>query len=146
MRFPLGKFKLWHVPVRLVTGAFILNSGMGKRSADEETGARLRDFAAVAFPSFKQLPPEKFAKGLANGEIALGVALLNPLVPPVLAGGALTAFSGGLLKMYWKTPGMHEEGSIRPTQQGTAISKDVWMLGIGVSLLLDALTTRRKKR
>jgi hypothetical protein len=141
----LGRIKLWQFPVRAATGAFILNSGIGKRSADEETGARLRDFAAVAFPFFKQVPGDQFAKGLSSGEIALGAALLNPVVPPLLAGGALSAFSGGLLYMYWKSPGMHEEGSVRPTQQGTALAKDIWMFGIGTSLVLDALFSRRKK-
>ena len=141
----LGRPRLWHVPVRVATGAFILNAGIGKRSADEATGTRLRDFATVAFPFLKKVPPEQFAKGLAGGEMALGVALLNPIVPPLVAGGALTAFSGGLLMIYLRSPGMHLEGSIRPTQEGTAISKDVWMLGIGVSLLVDALTTKPKK-
>jgi hypothetical protein len=47
----------------------------------------------------------------------------------------LTAFSGALLAMYWRTPTMRKPGSIWPTQAGTAISKDVWMLGIGVGLL-----------
>ena len=28
------RFKLWHVPLRLFTGAFILNSGLSKRTAD----------------------------------------------------------------------------------------------------------------
>ncbi len=42
---------------------------------------------------------------------------------------------------------MHEEGSPRPTQQGTAIAKDVWMLGIGTGLVLDAaLDPARNKR
>ena len=29
--------KAWHIPVRLATGAFILNSGLSKREVDEET-------------------------------------------------------------------------------------------------------------
>ncbi len=146
MKFPLGRFKLWHLPLRVATGAFILNAGTGKRSADGQTAASLRDFAAVAFPFFKQVPADQFAKGLSSAEIALGAALLNPVVPPLLAGGALTAFSGGLLRMYWKSPAMHEEGSVRPTQQGTAIAKDVWMLGIGLSLVIDALGTKWRSR
>ena len=143
---PLGRPKLWHLPVRLATGAFILNAGVGKRSADADTGTRLRDFATVAFPFFETVPGDQFAKGLSSGEIALGVALLNPFVPPLFAGAALTAFSGSLLLLYWKSPVMHHEASIRPTQQGTAIAKDVWMLGIGAALVIDALTPRRKRR
>jgi peptidoglycan/LPS O-acetylase OafA/YrhL len=34
---------------------------------------------------------------------------------------------------------MHEEGSLRPTVQGTALAKDVWTLAIGSALVLDAL-------
>jgi hypothetical protein len=34
---------------------------------------------------------------------------------------------------------MREPGSLRPTQQGTAISKDVWMAGIGTALMLDRM-------
>ncbi|AHD23601.1 hypothetical protein Y013_03630 [Rhodococcus pyridinivorans SB3094] len=38
---------------------------------------------------------------------------------------------------------MHEHGSIRPTQDGTAVAKDVWMFGIGAALVIDALGCRR---
>jgi hypothetical protein len=41
--------------------------------------------------------------------------------------------------MWWRTPGMHEEGSIRPTQQGVTIAKDVWLLGIGSSLVIGSV-------
>jgi hypothetical protein len=54
-----------------------------------------------------------------------------------LAGAALTAFGGGLLSLYVRTPGMRQEGSIRPTQAGTALAKDVWLVGAGLTLLLD---------
>jgi hypothetical protein len=37
---------------------------------------------------------------------------------------------------------MTREDGIRPTQQGTPLAKDVWMLGIGVGLMVDALTDR----
>jgi len=50
-------------------------------------------------------------------------------VPGKVAGAGLTAFAAGLLGLYLRTPGM------RPTQQGTAIAKDVWLLGIGLGLL-----------
>jgi hypothetical protein len=76
---------------------------------------------------------------VSTGEIALGAALLLPIVPTALAGAGLTAFSAGLLGLYLKTPGMHEPGSLAPTQQGTPIAKDVWMLGIGIGLMVDAL-------
>jgi hypothetical protein len=37
---------------------------------------------------------------------------------------------------------MRKEDSVRPTQQGTPLAKDVWMLGIGLGLVIDALTDR----
>jgi hypothetical protein len=33
---------------------------------------------------------------------------------------------------------MHEPGNVWPTQAGIAVSKDVWMLGIGLGLVADA--------
>ena len=52
-----------------------------------------------------------------------------------MAGTALTGFSGSLLTMYLRTPALHKPGSVWPTQAGTAVSKDVWMLGIGLGLV-----------
>jgi hypothetical protein len=133
------------LPGRLATGAFILNAGVGKWSADEQTAARLHGMAVGTYPFLAQLKPKDFARLLAASEIALGSALLLPVVPAGLAGAALTAFSGGLLGLYLRTPGMREEGSLRPAQQGTALAKDVWMLGIGLSLLADALTDQQAR-
>jgi hypothetical protein len=72
----------------------------------------------------------------------LGSALLVPIVPAAVAGAGLAAFSGGLLSLYAKTPGMRREHSPFPTQQGTDLAKDAWMTGIGLSLLIDDLTDR----
>ena len=62
-----------------------------------------------------------------------------------VAGAALTGFSGGLMGLYWNTPGLRKPGTPWPTQDGLGVSKDVWMLGIGVGLLLDGLTRGAKK-
>jgi hypothetical protein len=72
---------------------------------------------------------------LAAAECATGTALLTPFVPNKLAGAALTAFSGSLLTMYWRTPALRKSGSIWPTPAGIAVSKDVWMFGIGLGLV-----------
>lgn len=133
--------KLRRAPVRLATGAFILNSGLTKIGADDDTAKALHGMGAGAYPVLHKVPPKAFGKGLAVTEIALGGALLAPFVPAGLAGMGLIGFSGALLGMWWRTPGMHQEGIPRPTQQGTAIAKDVWMLGIGVSLVTDAALT-----
>lgn len=134
--------RLHHLPGRLATGAFILNSGLGKRNADRQTAEALHGMAKNAYPFLGRLDPETFVKLLSTGEIALGTALLLPIVPSVLAGAALTGFSGGLLGMYARTPGMTKEGGVLPTEQGIAMAKDVWMAGIGLSLVLDDLTRR----
>ena len=136
--------KLADIAPRVATGAFILNSGLGKRKADEGTAAGLHGMAAGTYPFLGKLEPQKFAKALSTGEILLGAALLAPVVPTAVAGAGLTAFAGGLLGLYLKTPGMRKEGSIAPTQQGIGIAKDVWMLGIGLGFVLDALADRRK--
>jgi hypothetical protein len=138
--------KVSHLPARFTTGAFILNSGIGKLSADEETAAQLHGFAAGTYPFLKKLKPKNFVRLLAATEITLGTALLVPIVPSALVGAGLAAFSGGLLGLYVKTPGMRKEHSIFPTQQGTVLAKDAWMTGIGLSLVIDDLTDRPRKR
>jgi hypothetical protein len=143
MRLPV---KARHLPPRIAAGAFILNSGLGKLSADEETAARLHGFAVGTYPFLGKIKPKDFAKLLAVSEIALGSALLVPVVPAGLAGAGLAAFAGGLLGLYVKTPGMRKEGSIFPSQQGTPIAKDVWLAGIGLGLVIDDLADRRREQ
>ena len=139
-------FKAWHIPVRLATGAYILNSGLAKRDADEETARGLHGFATTAYPELQDTPPDKFVNMLSTGEIAVGAMLLTPVVPTAVAGLALTTFAGMLGRLYINGPGLREEGSLRPTEQGIPIAKDVWMLAIGTALTLDGLGDRRRKR
>jgi hypothetical protein len=134
--------KARRLPGRVTAGAFILNAGLGKWSADEETAARLHGMAVGTYPMLARLKPKDFARLLSAGEIALGSALLLPVVPAAVAGAGLTAFAAGLLGMYARTPGMTKDDGIRPSQQGTPLAKDVWMLGIGIALTVDALTDR----
>jgi len=138
MRLPV---KARHLPQRMATGAFILNSGVGKLSADEETAAQLHGFAVGTYPFLAKLKPKDFARLLAVSEIALGSTLLLPFVPSIVAGAGLAAFSGGLLGLYIKTPGMRKEGTPFPTQQGVPLAKDVWMMGIALGLVIDDLTS-----
>jgi uncharacterized membrane protein YphA (DoxX/SURF4 family) len=139
-------FKAWHIPVRLATGAYILNSGLSKREADEAAAHGLHGFATTAYPEFKDTPPEKFVNLLSTGEITVGTLLLTPIVPTAVAGLALTTFAGLLGRLYLGSPGLRQEGSLRPTEQGVPFAKDVWMLGIGTALTIDALGDRRRKR
>ena len=139
MRLPV---KARHLPQRIATGAFILNSGVGKLSADEEAAAQLHGFAVGAYPFLAKIKPKDFVRLLAASEIALGSALLLPIIPSAVAGAGLAAFSGGLLGLYARTPGMRRENSPFPTQQGIPLAKDAWMMGIGLGLVIDDLADR----
>jgi len=131
------KLRPRNIPSRVSTGAFILHSGMEKLKGGDELAAGLHGMAAGAFPSLANIEPPKFLKALAVAEVGIGAALLTPFVPNRLAGAALTTFAGSLLALYIRTPPLHKPGSIWPTQDGIAVSKDVWMLGIGLSLLAE---------
>jgi uncharacterized membrane protein YphA (DoxX/SURF4 family) len=134
--------KLRELPVRVVTGGYILHAGLDKWRGDEATAEAVHGMAAGAYPILKRLTPTCFLRLLAAGEIATGAALLAPVVPTAAAGAALVGFSGALMGLYARTPGLRKPGSVWPTQQGIAISKDVWMLGIGLGLLADSWSTR----
>ncbi|ROQ59427.1 hypothetical protein EDD93_6822 [Streptomyces sp. 840.1] len=123
------------IPPRLATGAFILNSGLGKLKADEETAQNLHGMACTAYPFLDRIEAGRFTRLLAWSEITVGSALLVPVVPTRLAGLALTGFSGGLLGLYLRVPGMREQGSLRPSQAGVPLAKDAWMFGIGLGFL-----------
>ena len=130
------------LPLRAITGAFILNSGITKLKGGQETAEGVHGFATSAYPEFKRMRPEQFTKLLAGGEIALGAALLTPFVPAAVAGAGLTAFSAGLLGLYFKIPGMRQQGSLKPTEDGLPIAKDSWLAGIGLSLMASGLRRR----
>jgi hypothetical protein len=140
MRFPIT---LSEIGPRISAGAFIVNSGLGKLHADEATAGGLHGFASGTYPFLKKIPPQQFVTGLAIAELTVGGLLLAPFVPTAVAGAALTGFSGGLLGLYLKTPGMRKPNSLAPTQEGLAVAKDVWLLGIGVGLLVLGTVDRR---
>ena len=142
MRLPIT---LSEIGPRLSAGAFILDSGLGKRGADAETAAGLHGFAAGTYPFLRKVSPQQFVRTLSTAEMVVGAALLTPVVPTAVAGAALTAFSGGLLGLYLRTPGMRRPGSLAPTEQGLSIAKDVWLLGIGVGLLTRGTVDRRRR-
>lgn len=126
------------IPIRLATGAYILHAGWEKWHGGEEQAKGVHGMAVGSYSFLDRVPATRFLKLLAASEMALGAALLAPVVPNRLAGAGLTAFSGGLLTMYLRTPALHKPGSIWPTQNGIGISKDVWMLAIGLNLVTDS--------
>jgi hypothetical protein len=133
--------RMSHIPLRVTTGAFILNAGYGKRNLDRDSAAGLQAMAARVIPPVSRIRPETFGKLLSYSEMTLGAALLAPFLPSRLVGAGLGIFSGSMLAMYLRTPGMTEADGIRPSQKGTPLAKDVWMFGIAVALVLD-----RKRR
>jgi uncharacterized membrane protein YphA (DoxX/SURF4 family) len=127
--------KLAHLPLRVATGAYILNSGLSKQGLEGQAAEGVHGMASSAIPPLKRIPPEQFAKILSTGEIALGAALLIPFVPSALVGAALAGFSAGLVQ--------RQPGSLKPTQEGIGLAKDAWLLGAGLTLLLDGLPKRK---
>lgn len=134
-------FSISNAALRLVSGAFILNSGIGKLKLAPEHAAGLQSVTERVIPQVSSWAPEQFGSRLAYSEIAIGAVVLAPFVSSRLAGLALGAFSGGLVATYLKSPGMTEDDGIRPTAAGTAMAKDFWLAGIAVALLFH-----RKKR
>jgi hypothetical protein len=93
--------KLWHIPVRLATGAIILDQGLLKLGADEDTAKWLHGQASRVFPQFADMEPKDFMQLLSTCEIALGVALLGiGFVPSSVAGLGLGVFGGSLTRLY----------------------------------------------
>lgn len=138
--------RLRNVPPRLATGAFIAHSGWSKWNGTRETAQGTHQMASGAYPFLGQVDPPTFLKGLSVAEMTVGAVLLTPVVPAGVAGLALTAFSGGLVGLYARTPALRKDGGIWPSQQGTAIAKDTWMLGVGLGLVIGALSDRRAAR
>ncbi|MGH9098776.1 MAG: hypothetical protein ACRDV8_00905 [Acidimicrobiales bacterium] len=131
----------------MASGAFILNSGLSKLQADKDTHEHLHGFASSVYPMLENVPSGQFGKALGAGEVALGGALLAPIVVgDGVAGLALSAFAGGLLGLYVKTPGLRQEGSLRPSRDGTAIAKDLWLAGIGLTLMASSVGSRLTRR
>ena len=127
--------KLWHVPVRLATGAIIVDQGLQKLGADEDTAKWLHGQAVQAFPQFADMEPKDFVQLLSASEIALGAALLGiGFIPSSLAGLGLSIFAGSLTRLYLTAPGTRREGTVAPSQQG-----------VGLALVLDSLFGSRRK-
>jgi hypothetical protein len=131
------------LPGRIAAGGYILHTGLDKWHVDSARAEALHRTAASALPVLNNVPPDRFVRLLAAAEIGIGSALILPVIPGMLAGAALTGFSGALLTMYARTPALRKPGSIWPSQAGTAVSKDVWMLGIGLGLVTGSLADHR---
>jgi hypothetical protein len=89
--------KAWQLPPRLITGVYFLNAGLSKRGADEATAGQLHGFASGTYPLLGKLDAKRFTSLLSTAEIAIGTALVVPVVPAWLAGAGLTTFALGTL-------------------------------------------------
>jgi hypothetical protein len=83
--------KAWQLPPRLITGVYFLNAGLSKRDADDATAGQLHGFASGTYPVLGKLEAKRFTGLLSTAEIAIGAALVVPVVPAWLAGAGLTA-------------------------------------------------------
>lgn len=132
--------------LRAVTGAFILNSGWNKKDLPAEAAGGLQEMAATGIPQLKDMDADTFGKFISYSEMGVGAALLAPFVSNRLAGAALTTFGSGLLTMYFGNDDMTESDGIRPSQEGTALAKDSWLVAIGAALLLWPNDKARAKK
>jgi hypothetical protein len=130
-----SRWRLAHLPTRLSAGGFLLTTGTAKWAGGEAVAAKVHKLACEAYPFLVHVDPARFLRLLAGTEIAVAAALLVPRVPGRLAGASLSALALGLLGLYARSPAMHD--GIRPTDEGIAVAKDVWLLGIGAGLILD---------
>ena len=119
------RLKAWQLPPRLITGAYFLNAGLSKRGADDATAGQLHGFASGTYPLLGKLDAKRFTNLLSTAEIAIGAALVLPVVPAWLAGTGLTAFALGTL--------------------GIPLAKDAWMVGIGLALMVDEVAERARR-
>ena len=65
MRLPL---KPSDVPARAAAGTFILNSGLTKLKAGEDTAGQLHAMASNTYPFIRSIPPSTFVRMLAAGK------------------------------------------------------------------------------
>jgi hypothetical protein len=60
----LGKRTLSHLPPRLITGAYIVNTGVSKLGAGEETAKGLHGMATAAYPILDRLTSHPRAQAM----------------------------------------------------------------------------------
>lgn len=132
--------------LRGVSGAYLLQSGYGKLGLPVEAAEGMQGFAASGVPAMGKLDPDTFGKVVAYSELGIGAALLTPFVPNRLAGLGLGAFSAGLLSIYFRNPAMTQEDGIRPSEDGMALSKDLFLAGMAGALVFGPTKKRKKSK
>lgn len=130
--------RLSNAILRGVSGAYLIQSGLGKKDLPQEAYEGLQGMAASGIPQFGEWDAKTFGNFLWISEVGIGALLVTPFVNKRLAGAALTAFTAGMLSMYFKNESMTQSDGIRPTQEGTPLSKDVWLGAIGAALMVQS--------
>lgn len=138
--------KFHNIPVRIAAGLYLLDSGLSKLSAEDSALEHLHKMATDAYPFLEPFDPKGFSKYFAYGEILLAGGLLLPFVPDAVVGAGLTLFASSLFGLYIRIPGMRHQGSIRPTIKGSALAKNIWLLGIGISLAITSIGIDRRSQ
>ena len=139
--------RLWHVPLRLAAGAFLLDQGMSKLGLDDEQVKQLQGSMAGVFPQLADMDSRDFAQLVTVSELGLGGALLGMgVVPSGVAGLGLAGFGAAMLRLSLQAPAAGQEQRPRSTPQAVAAAKDTWLLAIGSALVLDALFGPRRRR
>ncbi len=137
---------LRNIPTRAAAGSYVLHSGLEKWNGSEEQAKGLHAAASGAYPVLDKVPPTTFLKVLSAAEIGTGGAPAAARRQQQARRSRLTAFAGSLVGMYLRTPGLRQPGSVWPSQAGIGVSKDIWMVGIGLGLLADDATDGVRKR
>ncbi|AJE66152.1 hypothetical protein [Corynebacterium glutamicum] len=132
--------------LRGVSGAYILQSGYGKLGLPNEAAAGIQGLAATGIPVVADMDSDTFGKFVAYSELGIGGALLAPFIPSRLAGLGLGAFSAGLLAIYFRNPAMTQDDGIRPSQDGTGLSKDLFLAAIAGALVFAPAKKRKKAK
>ena len=152
--------------LRGVSGAYILQSGYGKLGLPNEAAAGIQGLAATGIPAVADMDsdyigeateydkkemleerrPKSWLKSVSAFANGIGGALLAPFIPSRLAGLGLGAFSAGLLAIYFRNPAMTQDDGIRPSQDGTGLSKDLFLAAIAGALVFAPAKKRKKAK
>lgn len=129
--------------LRGVSGMYLVQSGLGKKDAPVEVYEHLKNMAATGIPQFKEWDSKTFGQLLWISEVGIGAMLLTPFVSKRLAGLALTAFSAGMLTMYFNNDNMTQDNGITPTEEGIPLSKDIWLAAMGAALVAQTKDSKK---
>lgn len=131
--------------LRGISGAYFLQSGIGKLNMPTEAAAGLQQFAATGVPQVTKLAPDTFGKVVSYSEIGVAASLLAPVVPNRLAGLMLGAINTGFLSIYFRNDQMTQKDGIRPSEAGTGLSKDIFIAAIAGALIAAPTAAKTKK-